>query len=431
MNFLNTIFKLKENNTTVKTEVVAGFSTFLAMVYIIVVNPQILSETGMDYGAVFVATCLAAAIGSALMGLLSNYPIALAPGMGINAFFTFTVVMTMGYSWQIALGCIFWSGIIFMLLSIFKARKWIIDSIPRSLKRAISVGIGMFLAMIALKNAGVIIGSNATLVTLGDMTAFAPLMTCLGFFIITALYIRNIKASIVIGILVVTGIASIMDKVTYQGIISAPPSIIPTFTQLDIKGAFDLALLPVIFAFLFVDLFDTSGTLIAVADKAKLLDEDGQLPRVDKALVADSTATVVGSLLGTSSTTSYIESAAGVVAGGRTGLTAVTTAVLFLMALFFSPLAAMIPAYATAPALLFVAVLMISSIKDVNWNDLSEYAPVVITSLMMPLTFSITDGIALGFISYTLIKLLSGKNHELNLSIYVIAILFVAKYILL
>ena len=428
---LDKFFKLKEHNTTVKTEIMAGFSTFLAMVYIIVVNPQILSITGMDYGAVFVATCLAAAIGSALMGLLSNYPIALAPGMGINAFFTFTVVASMGYSWQVALGCIFWSGIIFVLLSLFKAREWIINAIPKSLKYAISVGIGMFLAMIALKNAGIITSHDATLVTLGNIKAFEPLSAAVGFFIITALYVRNIKASIIIGILSVTLIAFVFGKVSYHGLLSMPPSVIPTFMQLDFKAAFDLTLLPVIFAFLFVDLFDTSGTLIAVADKANLLDDDGNLPKVDRALLADSSATVIGSLIGTSSTTSYIESAAGVASGGRTGLTAVTTSLLFLLVLFFSPIAAMIPAYATAPALLFVAVLMMSSIKKVNWDDLSESAPVVITALMMPLTFSITEGIALGFISYAIIKLLSGKRKELNLSIYIIAILFIAKYIFL
>ena len=428
---LDKLFKLKENNTTIKTEILAGFSTFLAMVYIIVVNPQILSITGMDYGAVFVATCLAAAIGSALMGLLSNYPIALAPGMGINAFFTFTVVATMGYSWQVALGCIFWSGIIFVLLSLFKAREWIINSIPKSLKYAISVGIGMFLAMIALKNAGIITSHDATLVTLGNIKAFEPLSATVGFFIITALYVRNIKASIIIGILFVTFIAFVFGKVSYHGLLSMPPSVMPTFMQLDFKAAFDLALLPVIFAFLFVDLFDTSGTLIAVADKANLLDDDGNLPKVDRALLADSSATVIGSLIGTSSTTSYIESAAGVVSGGRTGLTAVTTSLLFLLALFFSPIAAMIPTYATAPALLFVAVLMMSSIKNINWDDLSESAPVVITALMMPLTFSITEGIAMGFISYAVIKVLSGKSKELNLSIYIIATLFIAKYIFL
>jgi AGZA family xanthine/uracil permease-like MFS transporter len=426
---LEKIFKLSQNNTTIKAEMIAGFSTFLAMVYIVVVNPQILSQTGMDYGAVFVATCLAAAFGTAMMGLLSNYPIALAPGMGLNAFFTFGVVLGMGYSWQIALGCIFWSGILFLLLSLFKTRKWIINSIPQSLKYAISVGIGMFLAMIALQNSGIIVANNATIVGLGDIGSSESLLAMAGFFIITALFIRQIPGAIIIGIISISILALILGKIEYQGIISTPPSILPTFAQLDITAAFDLALLPVIFAFLFVDLFDTSGTLIAVADKANLLDEKGQLPRVEKALLADSSATVVGSLFGTSSTTSYIESAAGVVSGGRTGLTSMTTAVLFLLVLFLSPLAAMIPAYATAPALLFVAVLMMSSFNHIIWSDLSESAPFVITAIMMPLTFSIAEGIAMGFISFTVIKLLSGKVSELNISVYIITLLFSLKYL--
>ncbi len=428
---LDKFFKLKDHNTSVKQEIIAGTSTFLAMAYIIVVNPQILSNTGMDYGAVFVATCLAAAIGSLLMGLLANYPIALAPGMGLNAFFTFGVVLGMGYSWQIALGCIFWSGIIFFLLSLFKARKWIIDSIPSSLKYAISIGIGLFLAMIALQNAGVIINNDATLVGLGNIKSAEVLLTFLGFFIISTLYIRKINGAIIIGILSVTIIAYLLGNISYQGIISMPPAIAPTFLQLEFSAILDLTLIPIIFAFLFVDLFDTSGTLIAVADKAQLLDENDQLENLDQALLADSTATVAGSLLGTSSTTSYIESTAGVVSGGRTGLTAVTTSVLFLLALFLSPLASIIPAYATAGALLFVAVLMMSPIKKIDWEDLSESAPALITAIMMPLTFSIAEGIALGFISYTLIKILSGRSSELNISVIAICSLFICKYIFL
>jgi len=425
------LFKLKQNKTTVKTEIIAGFSTFLAMVYIVVVNPQILSQTGMDYGAVFVATCIAAAVGTTIMGLLSNYPIALAPGMGLNAFFTYGVVLGMGYSWQVALGCIFWSGILFLLLSLFKTRKWIINTIPQSLKYAISVGIGLFLIMIALQNSGIIIANQATIVGLGDLGSVESLLAITGFFIIAALYIRQITGAIIIGIIAISIIALMLGKVEYQGIFSAPPSILPTFAKLDMSAAFDLALIPVILAFLFVDLFDTSGTLVAVADKAKLLDEKGQLPRVEKALLADSSATVVGSIVGTSSTTSYIESAAGVVAGGKTGLTAITTAILFLLVIFLSPLASMIPAYATAPALFFVGILMVSSFNKVEWNDLSESTPVVITAIMMPLTFSIAEGIAMGFISYTLIKLLSGKLSDLNLSIIAISLLFVFKYLFL
>ncbi len=425
---LNTFFQLKKHDTTVKTEILAGSSTFLAMVYITVVNPQILSISGMDAGAVFVATCLAAAIGSALMGLLANYPIALAPGMGINAFFTFTVVASMGYSWQVALGCIFWSGVLFMLLSLFKARKWIINTIPQSLKYAISVGIGLFLAIIALKNAGIIVAQDSTLVTLGDIKQFEPLAAICGFFIICALYVRKINAAIFIGILSVTVLALLFGKASYQGVIAMPPSMQQTLMQLDFKAVLDVALWPVILSFLLIDLFDTSGTLIAVADKANLLDEKGQLPRVDKALMADSSATVIGSVLGTSSTTSYIESAAGVASGGKTGLTALTTAILFVLALFFSPLAAMIPSYATAPALLFVAVLMMSSIRHIDWNDLTEAAPAMITALVMPFSFSITEGIAMGFIAYAVIKILAGKNGQVTWGIYVIAVLFLAKY---
>lgn len=428
---LDKIFKLNEHNTSVKQEIIAGCSTFLAMAYIIVVNPQILSNTGMDYGAVFVATCLAAAIGSLLMGLLANYPIALAPGMGLNAFFTFGVVLGMGHSWQVALGCVFWSGILFLLLSIFKARKWIIESIPKSLKYAISIGIGLFLAMIALQNANIITGNEATLVGLGDIKSTEVLLTFLGFLIINVLYIRKINGSIIIGILTITVLALLLGKISFQGFISQPPPITSTFMQLDFAAILDLALLPVIFAFLFVDLFDTSGTLIAVADKAKLLDENEQLENLDKALLADSSATVAGSIMGTSSTTSYIESAAGVVSGGRTGLTAVTTALLFILALFISPLAAIIPAYATAPALLFVAVLMMEPVKKIDWNDVSEATPALITAVMMPLSFSIAEGIALGFISYTLIKLLTGHSNQLNWGVILICALFMSKYIFL
>lgn len=425
---LSTFFQLKNNNTSVKTEITAGASTFLAMVYIIVVNPQILSVTGMDNGALFVATCLAAAMGSALMGLLANYPIALAPGMGINAFFTFTVVASMGYSWQIALGCIFWSGVLFVLLSLFKAREWIINTIPQCLKYAISAGIGLFLSVIALKNAGIIVGQDSTLVTLGNIKAFEPLAAVCGFFVICTLYVRKVKAAIIIGILLVTALGLLFGKLHYQGLMSMPPSIQPTLMQLDFKAILDVALWPVILSFLFVDLFDTSGTLIAVADKARLLDEKGQLPRVNKALMADSSATVIGAFLGTSSTTSYIESAAGVASGGKTGLTAMTTALLFLLALFFSPLASMIPAYATAPALLFVAVLMMSSLVNIDWKDVTEAAPAMITALMMPFSFSITEGIAMGFITYAVVKTLAGKSHKISWGIYLIAVLFVAKY---
>jgi AGZA family xanthine/uracil permease-like MFS transporter len=426
---LEKLFKLKEHGTTVRTELIAGLSTFLTMAYIIVVNPGILSETGMPFDAVFVATCIAAALGTAIMGLWANYPVALAPGMGLNAFFTFGVVFGMGHSWEVALGAVFWSGILFFLLSAFKVREWIINSIPNSLKTGISVGIGLFLAIIGLQNAGIVVDNPATLVGLGDVSSMPVILTFVGFVIITALHQRGVVGSVVIGIAVVTLLGAPFGLVDYTGIMKMPTGLGETFLKLDIMGALDVALFAVIFAFLFVDLFDTSGTLVAVAQKGKLLDKDGKLPRLGRALMADSTASVAGSLLGTSTTTSYIESGAGIAAGGRTGLTAMTASALFLLALFFSPLALMIPAYATSAALIFVAVLMISTITNVAWDDLTESAPVVITAVMMPLTYSIAEGIALGFLSYAAIKLVSGKAKEVNVAVWVISALALLKYI--
>ncbi len=428
---LDSFFKLREQQTDVKTEIIAGISTFLTMAYIIAVNPGILSQAGMDFGAVFVATCIAAAIGTAVMGLWANYPVALAPGMGLNAFFTFGVVLGMGQSWQVALGCVFWSGIIFFLLSIFKIREYIINAIPLSLKCGIGAGIGLFLAIIGLQGAGVIVDSPATLVTLGNIGAPQPLLFFAGFVIITALYYRKVPGAVIIGILLTTVGGLILGLVKYNGIVSMPPSIVPTLMQLDIMGAIEAGLIAVIFAFLFVDLFDTSGTLIAVATEGKLLDKDGKLPRLDKALMADSSATVAGALLGTSTTTSYIESGAGIASGGRTGLTAMTVSILFLLALFFSPLAKMIPPYATASALVFVAVLMVGAILRVDWTDLTESAPAVITAVMMPLSYSIADGIAIGFISYACIKILSGKAKDMNISVYIITVLAILKYFII
>lgn len=428
---LNSFFKLQEHGTNVRTEIIAGISTFLTMAYIIAVNPGILSNAGMDFGSVFVATCIAAAFGTAIMGLVANYPVALAPGMGLNAFFTFGVVLGMGQSWQIALGCVFWSGVIFFLLSVFKIREWIINAIPSSLKTGIAVGIGLFLAIIGLQGGGVIIDHPATLVTRGDITSAPVLLFFAGFVVITALHYRKVPGAVIIGILLTTISGALLGLVEYKGVVSMPPSISPTFLQLDILGALEAGLFAVIFAFLFVDLFDTSGTLIAVASEGKLLDKNGNLPRLGKALMADSSASVAGAVLGTSTTTSYIESGAGIASGGRTGLTAITVSVLFLLALFFSPLAQMIPPFATASALLFVAVLMISTIANVDWKDLTESAPVVVTAVMMPLTYSIADGIAIGFISYACIKLLAGKALEINISVYVITALAILKYFVL
>jgi len=424
---LERLFQLKAHNTTVRTELLAGLTTFLTMAYILFVNPEMLAKTGMDHGAVFVATCLAAAIGSLIMGLLANYPIALAPGMGLNAFFTYTVVMTMGHTWQVALGAVFLSGVIFFLLSIFKIREWIINSIPLALRAGIAAGIGLFLAIIALKNAGIVVDHPATLVTLGDLSKGGPLLACLGFFVIAALAQRRVTGSVMIGILLVTGLSILFGLSTLDGVVSMPPSVMPTLMQLDIMGALDIGLISVIFAFLFVDLFDTSGTLVGVAQKANLLDKDGKMPKLGRALLADSTATMAGAALGTSTTTSYIESAAGISAGGRTGLTACVVAGLFLLALFFAPLAGAVPAYATAPALLFVAVLMMSSLAQIEWDDMTVAAPVVVAALAMPLTFSIANGIAFGFIAWTLIKLLAGRGRELNPALVILSALFVVK----
>ena len=424
---LEKLFQLQAHNTTVRTELLAGLTTFLTMAYILFVNPSLLSEAGMDRGAVFVATCLAAAIGSAIMGLVANYPIALAPGMGLNAFFTYTVVLTMGYTWQVALGAVFLSGAIFFALSIIKIREWIINSIPLPLRSGIAAGIGLFLAIIALKNAGIVVDHPATLVTLGDLSSGGALLACLGFFVIAGLYYRQVTGAVMIGILLVTVLSIVLGLSKLDGVVSMPPSLMPTLMQLDIAGALDIGLISVIFAFLFVDLFDTSGTLVGVAQKADLLDKDGKMPRVGRALLADSTATMAGAALGTSTTTSYIESAAGISAGGRTGLTALTVAALFLLSLFFAPLAGAVPAFATAPALLFVAVLMTSSLARIDWDDLSVAAPVVVAALAMPLTFSIANGIAFGFIAWTAIKLLAGQWRQLNPALWILSALFVVK----
>ncbi|MAA72884.1 MAG: guanine permease [Bermanella sp.] len=426
---LEKLFQLNKFGSNSKTEIMAGITTYLTMAYIIFVNPAMLADAGMDQGAVFVATCLAAALGCFIMGFWANLPVALAPGMGLNAFFTYGVVLGMGHSWQTALGAVFLSGIIFVLISAFKLREWIINAIPGTLKKAIAAGIGSFLALIALKNAGIIVDNPATFVGLGDLTSISPALAILGFFLIIGLVQRNIPGAVMIAVLLVTVVGLIAGDVTYSGIVSAPPSIAPTFMQMDIAAALDVAMLSVVFAFLFVDLFDTSGTLIAVTQRAGLAKKDGEVPRLGKALMADSTATMAGAALGTSTTTSYIESASGVAAGGRTGMTAVTVGVLFLLSIFFAPLAGMIPVYATAGAIFYVSVLMMFTLKEVNWDDLTEAAPVVVVLLLTPLTFSIAHGITLGFITYAAAKLLGGKRKELSASVCVIAVLLLAKII--
>lgn len=425
---LEKLFKLSENGTDVRTEVIAGVTTFLTMAYIIFVNPAILSATGMDKGAIFVATCLAAAVGCFIMGFVANYPIAQAPGMGLNAFFTYSVVLGMGHTWQVALAAVFCSGVLFILLSLFRIREWIINSIPMALRTGISAGIGLFLAFIALQGAGIVGDNPATLVSLGDMTNLHAILAAVGFFLTVALVTHGFKAAVMIAILAVSVLGIIFGDVEYHGIISAPPSIAPTFMQLDFSAVFEVGMISVIFAFLFVDLFDTAGTLVGVATKANLIKEDGKIPRLNRALLADSTATSVGALLGTSNTTSYVESTAGVACGGRTGLTAVVVGILFLLALFFSPLAGMIPAYATSGALFYVAILMMSGLVAIDWRDLTEAAPVAVVCLLMPLTYSIADGIALGFISYAAIKALSGKGRQVPVGVWVLAVIFALKF---
>ncbi|MCS4305885.1 AGZA family xanthine/uracil permease-like MFS transporter [Rheinheimera pacifica] len=426
---LDRLFALSGRSTSVKREAVAGLTTFMAMSYVLFVNPAMLTQTGMDQGAVFVATCLAAALGCLLMGLLANLPVALAPGMGLNAFFTYVIVIEQGHSWQTALACVFFSGCLFLLLSIFKIREWIINSIPLPLKMGIAAGIGMFLALIALKTANIIVASPATLVTLGNLHSPQVLLAVAGFFIIFALAHRGWHSAVLISILLVTAAAWWLGDTRFTGVVALPPSLAPTFMQLDFAAALSLSMLPVILSLLFLDLFDTSGTLVAVSHKAGLMQKNGTVPDLSKAMIADSSATIAGALFGTSTTTSYVESTSGVAAGGRTGLMAVVTGLLFLAALWFSPLAAMVPAYATAGALLYVATLMLGSLKHVEWDDMIQAVPVCVVLIMMPLTFSISDGIGMGFISYAVLCLVTGKLQQTTLSVWVLALIFLAKFI--
>ncbi|MBF7682001.1 NCS2 family permease [Acinetobacter sp. B5B] len=425
---LERLFKLSENETSVKTEAVAGLTTFLTMCYIIIVNPLILSVTGMDHGAVFVATCIAAATGCLVMGLLANYPIALAPGMGLNAYFAYSVCLGMQIPWQTALAAVFMSGIIFILISLVRVREMIINAIPLSLKFAIGGGIGLFLALVALKNAGIIVANPATTVGLGNIKDPKALLAILGLFITVALHYFRVRGAIIIGILVITIIATFMGLNEFKGVVGAVPSVAPTFLQMDFSNLFSATLVGVIFVFFLVDLFDSTGTLVGVAHRAGIIKDDGKIPRLKKVLLADSTAIVVGAGMGTSSTTPYIESASGVAAGGRTGLTAVVVAVLFLICLFFFPLAQSVPGFATAPALLFVAVLMIQGITKIDWSDITEAVPAFLTIVFMPFSYSIADGIAFGFISYAVVKLITGKASSVHWMAWVIAGLWVLKF---
>ncbi|WP_203416675.1 NCS2 family permease [Paracoccus sp. MKU1] len=423
-------FGLTAHGTSVRTEVIAGITTFLTMAYIIFVNPEILSSTGMDRNAVFVATCLAAALGSAIMALWANWPIGMAPGMGLNAFFAFTVVGALGFTWQQALGAVFISGLIFLFLSVTGIRRWLIAGIPTSMRSAIAAGIGMFLGLIALKNSGIVVDNPATLVGLGDLTQTGTLLAIVGFFIIAALDALKVRGSILIGILVITVVSIAIGASPFGGVISMPPSIAPTFLQLDVAGALTVGIFHVILVMVLVEVFDATGTLIGVAKRAGLLTEGPTHTNknLGRALMADSTAILAGSMLGTSSTTAYVESASGVQAGGRTGLTALVVAGLFLLAVFFAPLAGSVPAYATAPALLYVACLMVREFEEIQWSDVTESAPAVLTALMMPFTYSIANGLAFGFVSYAAIKLATGRAREVHAATWVVAALFVIRF---
>ncbi|WP_139763981.1 adenine permease AdeP [Salmonella enterica] len=426
---LERVFKLREHGTTARTEVIAGFTTFLTMVYIVFVNPQILGVAGMDTSAVFVTTCLIAAFGSILMGLFANLPVALAPAMGLNAFFAFVVVQAMGLPWQVGMGAIFWGAVGLLLLTIFRVRYWMIANIPVSLRVGITSGIGLFIGMMGLKNAGVIVANPETLVSIGNLTSHSVLLGVLGFFIIAILASRNIHAAVLVSIIVTTLLGWMMGDVHYNGIVSAPPSVTSVVGHVDLAGSFNLGLAGVIFSFMLVNLFDSSGTLIGVTDKAGLADEKGKFPRMKQALFVDSISSVTGAFVGTSSVTAYIESSSGVSVGARTGLTAVVVGILFLLVIFLSPLAGMVPPYAAAGALIYVGVLMTSSLARVNWQDLTESVPAFITAVMMPFSFSITEGIALGFISYCVMKIGTGRLRDLSPCVVIVALLFVLKIV--
>jgi AGZA family xanthine/uracil permease-like MFS transporter len=420
-------FSLKEHGTDIRTEFIAGVTTFLTMVYIVFVNPQILGKAGMDPGAVFVATCIAAAVSTFVMAFYARYPIALAPGMGINAFFAFTVVLTYKYTWQQALAAVFCSGVLFFLISVFRIRQYVIDSIPHNLKLATSAGVGLFLGIIALEEAHVVVAQPATLVTLGDLKNPVAILMLLGFVLIAGLNYRRILGGTLIGILAVTVIGLPLGLAKFSGIMSLPPSLAPTFLQLDFSRMFEWTFAIVVFSILFVDVFDNAGTLIGVTHRTGLM-KDGKLARMKQALISDSFAAMFGAMIGTSTTTSYIESAAGIAAGGRTGLTAAFVGVFFLLALLFAPLAGMVPAYASAAALLYVACVMARGLAEIDWDDITEYAPAVVTAITMPLTYSIATGIGLGFITYTLAKLIGGKINEASPAVIVLAVLFAIKF---
>ena len=429
--FLDNFFKTKSHNTDIQTEIVAGITTFITMAYIIFVNPQMMAQTGMDHGAIFVGTCLAAAVACLFMGLFANWPVGLAPGMGLNAFFTYTVVGEMGYAWETALGAVFIAGVLFFIMSITPLRRWMLDSIPLNLRIAMGAGVGLFIGFIGLKNGGIIISDGATFLSLGDFANSSTLLAGLGFLLIAILSIRKIPGAIIIGILTVTLLSIILNLVEFDGIFALPPDVTPVFLELDIFGALDIAMISVIVSFLFVNLFDTAGTLFGVASRANFLDETGNIKNMDKALKADSSSSVFGSFFGCAPVTSYVESSAGIETGGRTGLTAVVVGILFLLATFLSPFAAAVPAYATSGALIYVAILMLSGMEKLNWDDQSELLPALVMVVMIPLTFSIANGIALGFLAYVSIKVFIGKFSSISSGAWFLTLVFVAKFVFL
>ena len=428
---LELIFKLHDNNTTIKKELLAGFTTFITMAYIIFVNPQMMAASGMDQGAIFVGTCLAAAIACFVMGIFANWPVGLAPGMGLNAFFTYTVVGEMGYSWEVALGAVFIAGILFFIMSITRLRSWMISSIPFNLRIAMGAGVGLFIGLIGLKNGGIIVSNQATLLSLGSFSNIETLLAAIGFLAISILSVRKIPGAIIIGILITTFLGLFLGLIEFNGLVSLPPEIAPTFMKLDILGALNIGMITIIMSFLFVNLFDTTGTLLGVATRANLVNENGQISDLDKALKADSSASIFGTFFGCSPVTSYVESSAGVEAGGRTGLTAIFVGILFLFSMFLSPLASIIPPYATAGALIYVAILMLGGMEKLNWSNATELLPALVIIVMIPLTFSIADGIALGFLTYTALKFFSGKYNEVTIGAWFLTLIFISKFIFL
>ena len=428
---LERLFKLESHGTNPKKELIAGLTTFVTMAYIILVNPQIMSATGMDPGASFVGTCIAAAFACFAMGLYANWPVGLAPGMGLNAFFTFTVVIEMGYSWEVALGAVFLAGILFVIMSVTPLRRWMLDSIPMNLRVAMGSGVGLFVGFIGLKSGGLIVANDSNFLSLGDFSKTETVLAGLGFLLISVLAIRKVPGAIILGVMVVTVSAMLFGLVQFQGLVSMPPDLAPTFMKLDIMGALDLTMVSIVISFLFVNLFDTAGTLLGVANRANLIDENGDVKNLDRALKADSTSSVVGAFFGCAPVTSYVESSAGVEAGGRTGLTAVVVGLLFLLAIFFSPLASIVPAYATSGALIYVAILMLGGMEKLDWTDTTELVPSLIMIVMIPLTFSIANGIALGFISYVVIKAFVGEIKSVSSGAWFLFAIFVAKFIFL